>query len=35
MRGANILKNSLNKAHNTMKRPNWLAEDVWDNVCQH
>jgi len=35
MRGANILKNSLNKARNTIKRPNWLAKDVWDNLCQH
>jgi len=35
MQGANILKNSLNKARNTMKRPNWLVEDVWDNLCQH
>jgi len=35
MRGSNILKNSLNKARNTMKRPNWLEKDVWDNLCQH
>jgi len=35
MRGANIFKNSLNKARSTMKRLNWLAEDAWDNLCQH
>jgi len=29
------LKNSLNKARNTMKRPNWLTEDVWDSLCRH
>jgi len=34
MRGANILKSLLNKAHNIMKKPSWLAEDVCDNLCQ-
>ena len=29
------MKNSLNKARNTMKRSNWLAEDVGDNLCLH
>ncbi|QCE15624.1 putative transposase [Vigna unguiculata] len=35
MRGANILKSSLNKARTNMRKPNWLMEDVWDNLCQH
>ena len=34
MRGENILKSSLNKANNTMKKSSCLVKDVW-NLCQH
>jgi len=29
------LKSSLNKARASLRKPNWLTEDVWDNLCQH
>ncbi|QCE11273.1 putative transposase [Vigna unguiculata] len=35
IRGENILKSSLNKARASLRKPNWLTEDVWDNLCQH
>ena len=35
MRGAVIMKSSLQKARKINTNPNWILDSTWDILCQH